>query len=92
MLGLREIRPRGIFATVVRCLQMFRVPTPNILIVTNDVCLGGVYSPTLLGPTPAALAHGMGMPHVQWPNGPGDRLPFGVRNAPGSNNPNNWRI
>jgi hypothetical protein len=92
MLGLREIRPHGIFATVVRRLQMLRVPTPNLLIVTNDVRLGGVYSPTLLGPTPAVLAHGMGVPHAQWPNGAGDRLPFGVRYTPGSTDRNNWRV
>lgn len=92
MMQLRAIRPLGIFPTVVRRLQMFRVPTPNLLIVTNDVQLGGMYSPTLLGPTPIFLAHGHGLPHHQWPAGGGDRLPFGVRNIPGSTNPNNWRM
>jgi hypothetical protein len=35
MLGLREIRPRGILATVVRRLQMFRVPTICLSIRTK---------------------------------------------------------
>jgi hypothetical protein len=93
MMSLREIRPRGILATVVRRLQMHRVPTPHVFIVTNDIRLGGNLSPTLIGPTPALLTQGMGVvPPPNWPNGPGDRLPFGVRNIPPSHNPFNWLI
>jgi len=93
MMDLRGTRPPGVFATVVRCLQMYHVPRRRVLMVTNRVQLGGVSSPTLLGPTPAALAQGMGhIPPAPWPNGPGDRLPFGVRRVPTSLDPNNWRV
>src|ERR1700676_5318848 len=61
MMLMREIRPRGIFASVQR-LQMFHVTTPHLFIFTNDISLGSVFSPTLIGPTPAVLAQGMGAP------------------------------
>lgn len=93
MMNFREIRPQGVFATVVRRLQMYRVPRRHVLMVTNQVRLGGILSPVLVGPTPAALAQGMGhIPQAPWPNGPGDQLPFGVRRVPTSLDPNNWRV
>jgi virulence-associated protein VapD len=92
MLATRRIRPLGILATVVRRLQMFHV-TPHIFIVTNRIRLGGVFSPTLLGPTPSLLAQGMGAPPPpNWPNGPADHLPLSVRNVQSSMNPNSWRL
>jgi len=91
MLQLRAIHPRGILATVLRCLEMFHIPDQNIFVVTNDIRLGGMFSPTLIGPTLAGLAQGMGMaPLLPWPNGPGDSLPFRVWALPRSLNPNNW--
>ena len=93
MMGLRSIRPHGVFATVVRRLQMFRVPRRHVLVVTNQVRLGGIFSPNLLGPTPADLAVGIGhIPPANWPNNQGDRLPPGVRQGPTSWNADNWRI
>ena len=93
MMLMREIRPRGIFASVVRRLQMFRITQPHLFVVTNDIGLGGVFSPTLIGPTPAVLAQGMGVaPPAPWPNGHGDRLPYGLRSIHGSFDPNNWRL
>jgi hypothetical protein len=59
---------------------MFRVPLPHLLVVTNDVRLGEIYSSFLVGPTPAQLSLGVG-----------DRLPFGVRPIAGSLVMNNWR-
>jgi hypothetical protein len=93
MMHLRNIPPRGVLATVVRRMEMFAIPLPNIFIVTNDIRLGGFLSPGLLGPTPAGLAQGLGaVPPPPWPNGPGDELPLGVRALPPSFNPNNWRM
>ena len=93
MLGMRGLRPRGIIATVVRRLELFVVPWPQVMIVTNDMRLGGAFSPNLIGPTPAGLAQGMGaIPPAGWPNGVGDELPFGTRNIIGSLNSNNWRV
>jgi hypothetical protein len=72
---------------------MFHISQPNIFIVTNDICLGDVFSPTLIGLTPAGLAQGMGTaPLVPWPNGHCDRLPFEVQASPTSLNPNNWHM
>jgi len=53
--------PKGILVSVVQCLQMFHIMEPHLFILTNDVGLGGVFSPTLIGLTPAALAQGMGV-------------------------------
>ena len=93
MMALRTIRPLGIFATVVRRLEMFHVPHPLVLVTTNSIRLGGIYSPTLVSPTPTGLAQGMGgAPPAPWPNGPGDSLPPGVRNLPGSLIADNWRL
>jgi hypothetical protein len=93
MMSLREIRPLGIFATVVRRLEMIHVPLPHLLDVTDAVQLGGIFSPTLVGPTPTGLARGMGVaPPAPWPNGPGDILPVGVRPLPPSFITNNWRL
>jgi hypothetical protein len=93
MLDLRQIRPRGVLATVVRRLEMFHVPEPQLLIVTDDVRLGGIFSPIIVGPTPAGLSQGIGgAPPALWPNGPGDELPSGVRDIDGSWDPNNWRL
>ena|ERR1700689_5433339 len=79
MMRLREIRPHGVFATVVRRLQMYRVPRRRMLMVTHRIRLGGNLSPNLVGPTPAGLALGMGQPPpANWPNGQGDQLPLGV--------------
>ena len=92
-MGLRSIRPHGVFATVVRRPQMFRVPRRHVLVVTNQVRLGGIFSPNLLGPTPADLAVGIGhIPPANWPNNRGGRLPPGVRQGPTSWNADNWRI
>ena len=59
MLQLRAIHSRGILATISKCLEMFHIPGPNIFIVTNDIHLGGVFSPTMIGPMLAGLAQDM---------------------------------
>lgn len=91
MLGMRALRPKGVLATTIRPLEMFAVPVH--LIVTNNISLGGAFSPDLVGPTPAGLAHDLGeVPPEHWPHGPGDSLPFGVRGNLNSMIPNNWRV
>jgi hypothetical protein len=39
---------------------MFAVTVQDVYIAADDIRLGGVYSPGLLGPTPEGLAHSMG--------------------------------
>ena len=79
-MALREIRPRGVLATSLREMQMFRIPL-EIMIVTDQVRLGGVYSPRLIGVTPRNLALA-GQPGNQmthgWPATPA-QLPAGTR-------------
>lgn len=79
-MALREIRPRGVLATSLREMQMFRIPL-EIMIVTDQVRLGGVYSPRLIGVTPRNLALA-GQPGNQMTHGwPATRaqLPAGTR-------------
>jgi hypothetical protein len=56
MYDLRLITPFGVFASIIKHLEMFYIPLhiPE-MIATNNVRLGGIHSPNLLGPTPAAL-------------------------------------
>ena len=95
MMALREIHPRGILATSVRALQMFRIPL-EVMIVTDDVQLGGVYSPNLTGVTPRNLTIAAAQPGHQMPHGwPATRaqLPKGTRytgNFASSMNGSNW--
>ena len=91
MLGMRALRPKGVLATTIRRLDMFTVPVH--LDVTSNNSLGGIFSPELVGPTPANLALGLGgVPPEHWPHGPGDTLPFGVQDNLNSMIPNNWRV
>ncbi|KAI0057552.1 hypothetical protein BV25DRAFT_1775473, partial [Artomyces pyxidatus] len=53
MLRLRELDPSGIFPTIVKGLTMFSVPNRVIMDVTDEIQLGGVFSPELTGITPA---------------------------------------
>jgi hypothetical protein len=69
MVSLREVRPRGILATVVRRLAMFTIPTPDVFIIMDDVRLGGVFSSDLMGPTPG-LAEEVGeVSGMEWIGG-----------------------
>jgi len=55
MLHLRRLlTPRGIFSSVVRRLEMFHIHHATV-IITDEVQLGGQFSPGLLGPTPTGL-------------------------------------
>jgi hypothetical protein len=93
MLYLRDIHPQGILVTVVQHLQMFHIPLPNLFITTDNIQLGGIYSPTLIGLTPMGLSQGMGgAPPPLWPNGIGDELPFRVQPHNATYYPNNWNF
>ncbi|KII91177.1 hypothetical protein PLICRDRAFT_27942 [Plicaturopsis crispa FD-325 SS-3] len=90
MLALRETEPRGIFASVLRRLQLFQIRA-DFCIVTDDVRLGGQFSPIPIGPTPAGLVPpGMGtpVPAAQWP--PFGHLPSGVIPGNDAMDPLNW--
>ncbi|PPR05275.1 hypothetical protein CVT26_011440 [Gymnopilus dilepis] len=97
MVTLRRIKPRGVLASTVRAMQMFRIPR-DVFIVTQEIALGGAFSPGLIGPTPRMLAQNAALPtrHMPpgWPANPGE-LPQGTR-CQGhfmvtSSNGANWR-
>lgn len=89
MMSLREIAPRGIIPTSTRGCQMHEV-SMNAWIVTDEIRLGGVYAPFLLGPTPAGLIP-VGVPNEPVPVPPAWVLPVGQRSTPSANNVANWR-
>jgi virulence-associated protein VapD len=55
MLELRTIKPIGIIQSSLKALQMFVIPFPALMIVLEDMGLGGLYSPNVIGPTPINL-------------------------------------
>jgi hypothetical protein len=87
MLALRSIEPLGIFPTVLGALQMFYIPTP-IMIVSDQVRLGGAFSPVPVAPTPIDLnpAFVAVVPLLHAPN----PLPIGVRDTPEAQHGPNW--
>ena len=89
MMGLRAIAPLGLFPSVLKACQMFFIPIP-IMIATDELRLGGMYSPVLFGPTPAGLVppHVPFAPMVVAPN----PLPVNVRNTPAAHIGNNWAL
>ncbi|KAI0315110.1 hypothetical protein OF83DRAFT_1174141 [Amylostereum chailletii] len=85
MLDLRRLRPRGILPTVVQELQMFSVPHAQVMVVSDHVRLGGMYSPGLTGVTPRErIPPGIPMQHVLPPGWPQNQnaLPVGLRRTP----------
>lgn len=94
MLSLRQLKPLGVFPSVVKGCNMFRIPVEQF-IVDDDVRLGGVFSPNLLAMTPRALATSLGVPGVplpaNYPNPmPDVMLPVNVAANNASRNPANW--
>lgn len=101
-MNLRQIDPPGIIPTVLRGLRMAYMPLA-FMDVTDEVQLGGLYSPALLGMTPANLAINVHTGAIM-----GAPLPFGVPNpmpnnllphnsdntrpSPNANNPGNWAM
>jgi hypothetical protein len=68
------------FAPRVYRLLYHTTPKDVPCIVHDDIRLGGVYPPELLGPTSEGLAHNMGtVPPANRPDGAGDKLPLGER-------------
>jgi hypothetical protein len=54
MYSLRALPPLGIFPSVVNAVQSFHIPI-LAMIATNNIRLGGQFSPLLLAPTPIGL-------------------------------------
>jgi hypothetical protein len=87
--SLRTIEPPGVFASVLKALQMFYLPHP-IMMLTNDLALGGQYSPGPIGPTPRNLIpdHVAAHPLDAAP----DPLPRNVRRTQAALFGHNWAV
>jgi hypothetical protein len=82
-------RASGVFASVLKALQMFYLPHP-IMMLTNDLVLGGQYSPGPIGPTPRNLIpdHVAANPLDAAP----DPLPRNVRRTQAALFGHNWAV
>ena len=89
-MDLRAIPPLGILPSVLKAIQMFYITLPDIMIATDEMVLGGAYSPFLIGPTPANLVPG-GVPAVQMNAAP-NPLPLDVKYTASAYNSHNWAI
>jgi len=87
MMAMRAIAPIGLLPSVLKAIQMFHIAQP-IMVSTNQMILGGAYSPQLLGPTPTNLVPAnVAAVHM---NAAPNPLPLNVRNSPNANQGNNW--
>jgi hypothetical protein len=88
-MDLRAITPLGLFPSVLKACAMFFIPVP-LMIATDDLRLGGVYSQVLFGPTPIGLVplHVPFAPMAVAPN----PLPVNVRDTPAARVGNNWAL
>jgi hypothetical protein len=87
MMAMRAIAPLGFFPSVLKAIEMVHVPHP-IMITTDQMILGGAYSPQLLGPTPANLVPvNIAAIHMDAAPNP---LPLNVRGSPNANQGHNW--
>jgi hypothetical protein len=89
MMDLRGIQPLGIFPSVVKAIQMYHIYVP-VMIVKENIQLGGAFSPTLFGPTPIGLvpANVDAVAMVQ----PPDPFPAYVRVDVNSQHGPNWAM
>jgi hypothetical protein len=89
MMNLRRLQPLGIFPSVIKAIQMYHINVPT-MIVTENIQLGGAYSPTLFGPTPIGLvpANVDAVEMVQ----PPDPFPIYVRVDVNSRHGPNWAM
>ena len=87
MLNLLRIRPAGKLESTIKGLKAHHIPAWE-LDITEQVQLGGIYSPNLRGPTLANLVPQF-MPAVV----PGNlHLPEFMRPSPSALNLENWRV
>lgn len=87
MFDLLRIRPIGKLESTIKGLKAHHVPAWE-LDITEQVQLGGIYSPNLRGPTPADLVPQF-MPAVVPAN---LHLPDFTRVSPNALNLKNWRV
>ncbi|KIM62642.1 hypothetical protein SCLCIDRAFT_24931 [Scleroderma citrinum Foug A] len=89
MLMLMDIRPPGKLESTVKGLKLHYVSN-QLFDVTDDIQLGGAYSPRLQGPMPAGLVP----PNVQAAVllVPLQRLPVYTRRSDEAMDVNNWRV
>ena len=95
MVSLGQIQPPGKIQSTIRGLKMHFIHDLNEMDVTEQLRLGGAFSPALLGPTPAALVArvpaGLLHPAPAIP-GAGFVRPVGTRASAMADDPLNWRI
>lgn len=90
MLELRTILPLGVVPSCLKAIEMFFISNPDIMITTEDMQLGGVFSPHLIGPTPINLVPG-GVPFIPLLQPPVP-LPVNVANNPAAQLGANWAM
>jgi hypothetical protein len=95
MVQLCQIQPPGKLQSTLLGLKMHFIHHLQDMDVTDQLQLGGVYSTTLAGPTPAALVAqvqvGILVPAPAIP-GPGFVRPIHTRESDMANDPNNYRM
>ncbi|KAH0826469.1 hypothetical protein J3R83DRAFT_5471 [Lanmaoa asiatica] len=90
MLDLLRIRPAGKLESTIKGLKAHHIPAWE-LDVTEQIRLGGVYSPYLRGPTPASLVP-QNVPAAAALLADNIPLPDFTRPSPNALNPENWRL
>ena len=88
MLSLMDIEPPGKFQSTLKSVKIHHQAHPD-LDGTNAIRLGGIYSPDLLGPTPAHLVP-ENVPSI--PPQVLQELPRHTRVSAMALDANNWRI
>ncbi|KLO17301.1 hypothetical protein SCHPADRAFT_172018 [Schizopora paradoxa] len=100
MFSIMRALPYGFMESTVKGLSMYQL-TSALMDVTRKVILGGQFSRTLRGLTPAGLiTQGTRQTLEHWRGGPLEtaqphhliHLPEGVMNTFAANNPQNWRF
>ena len=95
MIQLSEIQPPGKLQPTLISLKMHYIQHQNDMDVLNQLQLGGVFSTTLWGPTPATLVAqvpaGILNPVPVIP-GPGFIRPHHTRPSAVADDPNNYRM
>jgi virulence-associated protein VapD len=88
MLGLRTILPLGVIPSCLKGIEMFFISHPDVMVTTENMQLGGLFSPNLIGPTPINLVpNGVPSAALLQPPIP---LPVNVRNDPAAQLGANW--
>lgn len=86
------VQPPGKLESTVLGLKMHHIISLDEMDVGDKVRLGGQYSPSLRGPTPAGLVPAGGLATAPVIPGPHFVRPAGTRSSAAANNPINYRV